>query len=146
MRKNQELRLVENFMRQVEFDLAGHWVWTGSIVIPNPNEQTIPYGRYHYTLNGETIQEQAHRFIYQVIKQNLGDTENLLNECGNTLCVNPEHWKTKVIKKRECLERHQVLNKSNKIEKDELGKVIYSCPKCNAVLGIRQTRTPSFRW
>jgi hypothetical protein len=143
MRKNQELRVVENFMRQVEFDESGHWIWTGSLITPNPKQQTITYGRYHHTLNGEPIQEQAHRFIYQVIKRSLVGGEKLLNTCENTLCVNPEHWRT--LKDDEpqgnkCPERHQVSDKANKIVKDEFGKVMYLCSECNALLAIRQIK------
>jgi hypothetical protein len=62
------------------------WVWTGATV-------TDKWGMYEYghTQSGGK-RMTAHRAMWKSCKGSLPSSGQLVNLCGNTLCVNPEHW------------------------------------------------------
>ena len=66
----------ELFWRHVDVD-GDHWLWTGAVV--------NGYGRWQVGGRGGRA-VQSHRYLVDTDRR-------MTNECGEKLCVNPDHWK-----------------------------------------------------
>lgn len=60
------------------------WLWTAST-------RNKGYGAFGYTLNGETVQDRAHRFSYRLHKGEIPDGMVVCHTCDTPACVNPDH-------------------------------------------------------
>ena len=64
----------------------GCWMWRGAAYKDK-------YGFYQYAITQQANERQpVHRVLWKWIKGELPEGGMLVNQCGNTLCVNPEHW------------------------------------------------------
>lgn len=81
------------FMRKVRIahDKSDCWLWKGNTV--KDKYGFYPYGKIWTTgEDGTRHAKQAHRVVYEwYANEPLGD-KVLVNKCGKTLCVNPQHW------------------------------------------------------
>lgn len=74
--------------RKVEKDPEGHWLWRGS-------RYTDRHGFYTYGITQlHNARQPVHRVIWTWLVGPLPDRGQLVNTCGNTLCVNPAHWES----------------------------------------------------
>jgi hypothetical protein len=84
-------RKFHRFMAKVkkQRDGSGCWLWKGNAVVDKYG--FYPYGKVWFTINGRRIAKQAHRVLWEMQYGPLGPNV-MVNKCGKTLCVNPEHW------------------------------------------------------
>lgn len=76
----------ERFMKYVDKDESGCWLWNGHL---NPKG----YGRFtiYNKEDGKTKQTGAHRVSFALFKGELKEGMYVCHECDNPSCVNPEH-------------------------------------------------------
>lgn len=75
---------MERVMRHVKKTDDGHWLWIGSRCGMNRE-----YGQVKY-LDKTRI---AHRVVWILHRGPIPGNLDLLHQCGQTLCVNPDHLK-----------------------------------------------------
>jgi HNH endonuclease len=63
------------------------WEWVGAVKGEPPNH----YGRTTTRRNGKKISRLAHRVSYEAFKGPILHNLNVLHQCHNPQCVNPEH-------------------------------------------------------
>lgn len=82
-------RLVANSEKPEDQNENGCWVWTGRTC-----GNRWPYGRLNKRINGELVTVAAHREMEQQFHDAPLDpeTQTIEHRCGNTLCINPDHW------------------------------------------------------
>lgn len=81
----EERAIKKNLARIMKFikkTKDGHWLWTGSRC-----GLRREYGQVR--LNGK--KPTAHRAVWTLLKGPIFDGLDLLHQCGQTLCVNPDH-------------------------------------------------------
>jgi hypothetical protein len=90
---------LDRIMSRVERTPDGHWMWLGSRC-----GLRREYGQT--TLRGQRM--VAHRAVWKVLGRPLPDELDLLHQCGQTLCVNPDHVRpgTHAENIREALGEH----------------------------------------
>ena len=72
--------------RKVQKQKDGHWIWTGT-------KYKDKYGFYVYGVTQfQNEREAVHRSVWSWLRGPLPPRGQLVNRCGNTLCVNPDHW------------------------------------------------------
>jgi hypothetical protein len=141
MENTLDTKTLEKFFRNINTDENDCWLWQGKTIQPDANKPYV-YGWFAYGISGKVYRMVAHRYAYKVLKNNsIGKTHLLWNTCGNTLCVNPDHWKTNAPSTKPCSAKHQASpNTSILVKYNNTGKVAFLCPECHQLLGIRQTR------
>lgn len=83
----KELKFYSRIMRKVLITKDGHWLWKGT-------KYSDKYGMYQYGITQQDNKRQpVHRVLWRRAHGFLPSNGMLVNRCGNTLCVNPEHWK-----------------------------------------------------
>lgn len=83
----KELKFYSRIMRKVLITKDGHWLWKGT-------KYSDKYGMYQYGITQQDNKRQSvHRVLWRRAHGFLPSNGMLVNRCGNTLCVNPEHWK-----------------------------------------------------
>jgi hypothetical protein len=90
----KELRFYHRVMSKAvrQRDGSGCWKWKGNKVVDQYG--FYPYGKVWLTQSdGRRKALQAHRVVYELHTGESLAGAVLVNQCGNTLCVNPAHWK-----------------------------------------------------
>lgn len=79
-------RLVANSEKPDDQNENGCWVWTG--------RHTKAYGRVNLWRDGKHTTCAAHREMENLFRDEPldGFEETVDHLCGNTLCINPDHW------------------------------------------------------
>jgi hypothetical protein len=78
-------RLIANSEKPEDQNENGCWLWTAG--------QRKGYGRLNVYVEGRTVTRAAHREMEnQFRSERLPPSVTLDHLCGNTLCVNPDHW------------------------------------------------------
>lgn len=71
----------------VQKDGPLHWLWTGT-------KYSDKYGFYQYGITQrENVRKPVHRVVWEWHNGPIPEGGMLTNCCGNTLCVNPKHWR-----------------------------------------------------
>lgn len=70
------------FMDKVLIDNSSCWMWKGYI-------QKDGFGTF--VRSGHTTNRLAHRVSYELFKENLNETDVIVQNCGNSSCVNHNH-------------------------------------------------------
>jgi hypothetical protein len=67
----------------------GCWQWTG-----RTDGKPWPYGRMNVYRDGKHKTVQPHREMEQQFRDEplCPETQTIDHLCGNTLCINPDHW------------------------------------------------------
>ena len=60
------------------------WLWTASL-------RNKGYGAFGYTLDGNTVQDRAHRYSYRLHIGTIPPGMFVLHHCDTPACVNPDH-------------------------------------------------------
>lgn len=87
-------REIYRLMSKIQYSRKrpGCWLWKGNTVVDKYG--FYPYGKVWRTgSDGKRIVSQAHRAVWQLIIGPIPTGKKLVNQCGETRCVNPEHWK-----------------------------------------------------
>jgi len=85
MRKLTDSELLSRFEeRYIPEPNSGCWLWTGDVLI---NKMGKSYG--YFRKSGKSV--MAHRFSFEVYKNDIPTGLQIDHLCCNTLCVNPEH-------------------------------------------------------
>jgi hypothetical protein len=82
--------LPARFMRKVEVDANGCWVWKGWIG-KNRKYPKHAYGFVKFLSGGKRRSTSAHRFAYCVTNGPIPPELDVDHLCQNKLCVNPSH-------------------------------------------------------
>jgi len=82
-------RLVANSEKPDDQNENGCWVWLGRVA-----GKGRPYGRVNKRIDGKHTTEAAHREMENLFRGEPldGFEETVDHLCGNTLCINPDHW------------------------------------------------------
>lgn len=76
------LRPLERLMTRVHKTADGHWLWTGS---------RFGLNREYGQANLDKQRMGAHRAMWILLRGPIPEGLDLLHQCGQTLCVNPDH-------------------------------------------------------
>jgi len=73
---------LDRIMKKIRKTEDGHWLWTGSRCGTNRE-----YGQVRF----RGTKPVAHRAVWLLLRGPIPDGLDLLHQCGQTLCVNPDH-------------------------------------------------------
>jgi hypothetical protein len=76
---------LKRFFSKVDLLPNGCWAWKGSFF----NKKD--YGQFYVREDGKDTNKIAHRWLWQQLNRELGQTEILCHKCDNPSCVNPDH-------------------------------------------------------
>lgn len=81
-------RLIANSEKPDDQNENGCWLWTG-----RTDGKRWPYGRMNVWRNGKVTTAAPHREMENQFRDSPLETDDTIDHmCGNTLCVNPDHW------------------------------------------------------
>lgn len=80
---NHHLPLIERFWMKVEKG-SDCWNWAGAL-------DTLGYGQFAGSVNGEKGRSMAHRFAYEILVGLIPEGLEVDHRCSNRKCVNPAH-------------------------------------------------------
>ena len=78
---------LERFMRKVDKQPDGHWIWTGVRAGAKPHE----YGAFRPGTRSSDPKVPAHRWLWEQLVGAIPDGLQLDHVCKVKLCVNPKH-------------------------------------------------------